>query len=109
VLQASSGHEALEIAERHPEPIDMLITDLRMPRMDGHELAEALHARHPALKVLFLTGFSEDLFKLRELLPNWAAYVDKPISPEALRQAAALMLYGTTNPKGPSLVKAAPK
>lgn len=100
VLEAPGGHQAIAVADGHREPIDMLITDLQMPEMNGDALAEALHARYPTLKVLFLTGFSDDLFKRRELLPGWAAYLDKPIEPEALRETAALLLYGTTNPEG---------
>src|SRR5678815_4124293 len=51
VLEASNGEEALKVAERHQGPLDLLLSDVVMPRMGGPELAQALVARRPAVKV----------------------------------------------------------
>src|ERR1700744_3464637 len=60
VLLAASGPEALAVAEQAPGPIDLLLTDLVMPGMSGHELAGRLSERLPALKVLFTSGYPDD-------------------------------------------------
>lgn len=59
VLEADNGLTALRVAESHPGPIDLLLTDVIMPRMDGHELHAQLVAQRPALRVLFMSGFSD--------------------------------------------------
>ena len=59
VLEADNGLTALRVAEAHPGSIDLLLTDVIMPRMDGHELHARLVALRPALRVLFRSGFSD--------------------------------------------------
>ena len=59
VLEARHGADALRIVESGDRPIDLVLTDLVMPEMGGRELVERLRARHPALKVLFMSGYSE--------------------------------------------------
>ena len=65
-----------------------------MPQMTGDELARRLRALHPSLKVLYLTGFSDRLFK--EKVTLWAdeAFLDKPCSVKGLLEAVALLLFG---------------
>jgi CheY-like chemotaxis protein len=60
VIEAANGAEALALAEGHPVPIDLLFTDVRMPKMCGPELAAALSDRQPGLRVLFTTGYDEN-------------------------------------------------
>ena len=60
VLVAENGSSAVEIAKAHPEGIDLLITDIVMPGVDGFNVADQLTEIHPALRVLFLTGYSAD-------------------------------------------------
>jgi CheY-like chemotaxis protein len=90
---ASDGPEALEIAAKL-EQFDMLVTDVMMPQMTGDELARRLRVQHPSLKVLYLTGFSDRLFK--EKVTLWAdeAFLDKPCSVKGLLQAVSLLLFG---------------
>ena len=90
---ASDGPEAIEIAAKL-DPLDILVTDLMMPQMTGDELARRLRQSRPELKVLYLTGFSDRLFK--EKSPLWAdeAYLDKPCTVKGLRQAVSLLLFG---------------
>jgi len=108
ILEASNGEEAIAVAEEFGKPIDLLITDIRMPVMDGQTLVETLHQRRPDMKVLFLSGYSETLFEQRPLLPPWAAYLDKPILRDSLYEAVSLLLYGTTKRFGGASVHTLP-
>src|SRR6516164_7678524 len=56
VLEANSGPEALHVAERHDRPVDLLLTDVEMPGMDGIELSRFLRAQRPETKVIFMSG-----------------------------------------------------
>jgi len=90
---ASDGPEAIEVAAKL-EQFDMLVTDVMMPQMTGDELARRLRVAHPGLKILYLTGFSDRLFK--EKVTLWAdeAFLDKPCSVKGLLQAVSLLLFG---------------
>jgi len=81
VLGACDGLEALRAADRHAEPIDLLLTDIVMPRMRGPELAEALAALQPSIRVLYMSGYAD-----ASLLPDEASprVVPKPFSEETL-------------------------
>jgi two-component system, cell cycle sensor histidine kinase and response regulator CckA len=79
----------------------LLVTDVRMPEMNGQELARRVRLLLPDLPVLFLTGYAEGLFAERSALGPNDAYLDKPFSRTGLREAAALLLFGaTTFPEG---------
>jgi|SRR4051812_21177803 two-component system cell cycle sensor histidine kinase/response regulator CckA len=92
-VTAPDGPEAIEKAATL-QPFDLLVTDLMMPQMTGDELARRLRVSHPSLKVLYLTGFSDRLFK--EKVTLWAdeAFLDKPCSVNGLLQAVSLLLFG---------------
>jgi len=90
---AGDGPAAIE-AGRNLGHFDVLVTDLMMPEMQGNELARRLRQEKPALKVLYLTGFSDKLFKERATLWEDEAFLDKPCSVKALRQAVSLLVYG---------------
>ncbi len=81
VLSAQHGCEALVLAAQHTAQIDLMVTDLVMPKMGGREVAAELPASHPEAKVLYMSGYVEDL---NELLDRGHAFIDKPFSPEAL-------------------------
>ena len=90
---ASDGPEALEVAAKL-EHFDILVTDVMMPQMTGDELARRVRVSAPGIKVLYLTGFSDRLFK--EKVTLWAdeAFLDKPCSVKGLLQAVSLLLFG---------------
>ena len=90
---ASDGSDALQIAS-HSGKFDVLLTDVMMPRMTGDELARRLRQSDPRLKVLYLTGFSDHLFKEKVTLWEDEAFLDKPCSVKGLRQAVSLLLHG---------------
>ena len=73
---------------------DILVTDLMMPQMTGDELARRLRGQRPALKVLYLTGFSDQLFKEKVTLWQDEAFLDKPCSIKGLLEAVALLVFG---------------
>ncbi len=96
---ASDGPDALSVAASQG-PFDLLITDLRMPQMMGDELARMLRLRDPALKVLYLTGYSDELFKERPTLWSDEAFLDKPQGVDALLEAVSLLLFGNIGAVG---------
>jgi CheY-like chemotaxis protein len=92
-MVAGDGAEAMEVASKHG-PFDLLVTDVMMPKMTGDELARRLRASDPGLKVLYLTGFSDHLFKEKVTLWQDEAYLDKPCSVKGLLEAVSLLLTG---------------
>jgi|SRR5579864_616037 len=90
---AANGPEAIEIAKKRG-PFDLLLTDVVMPGMDGHEVARQLRLLEPDLKVLYLTGHSDTLFADRPTLWAQEAYVDKPVTLKGLLEAVSLMIFG---------------
>jgi two-component system, cell cycle sensor histidine kinase and response regulator CckA len=89
---AGSGTEAIEKAAA--APIDLLVTDVMMPHMTGDELARRLRLDDPKLKILYLTGYSDRLFKDKVTLWEDEAFLDKPCSVKSLKEAVSLLLSG---------------
>ena len=90
---ASDGPEAIEVASKLVS-LDILVTDVMMPLMAGDELARRLRQVQPSLKVLYLTGYADSLFKEKVTLWEDEAYLDKPCSIKGLLQATSLLLHG---------------
>jgi two-component system cell cycle sensor histidine kinase/response regulator CckA len=90
---ASDGPEAIELASKM-DKIDVLVTDLMMPEMQGDELARRLRNGEPQIKVLYLTGYSDRLFKDKITLWEDEAFLDKPCSVKGLLEAVSLLLFG---------------
>lgn len=84
VLEARSGEEAVRIVERHTEPIHLLITDVVMPEMGGRQVAERLKACKEGIKVLFLSGYTDDSVVRHGILQEEVAFLQKPFTPVAL-------------------------
>ena len=92
-MTASGGPEALSAAAA-AGGFDILVTDLMMPEMTGDELARRLRLQEPTLKVLYLTGFSDRLFKEKATLWQDEAFLDKPCTIRGLLEAVSLLLTG---------------
>ncbi len=84
VFEAADGVEALELSRRLEGDIHLLITDVVMPRMGGRELALALLAERPRLRVLFISGYTDDAGDLREVAGDAGDFLQKPFRPEVL-------------------------
>ena len=84
VKEASNGAEAIEFLENHPEPIDLVLTDVLMPGMKGRELGERLAELRIGIKILYMSAHTEDTVMDYEMLPPGTAFIEKPFSPEEL-------------------------
>jgi nitrogen-specific signal transduction histidine kinase/CheY-like chemotaxis protein len=84
VVDAASGPEAIEIADRHDGPIHVLLTDMVMPHMNGWEVAETVMARRPGIKVIYMSGYIEHALPENRGLDAGIAFLGKPFSPDAL-------------------------
>jgi PAS domain S-box-containing protein len=78
VLEAPNGWEAFVVAERHRAPIDLLMTDVVLPGMNGRELAERLCAIHPEMKVLFTSGYTDDVVLHHGVVNQDLNFIGKP-------------------------------
>jgi CheY-like chemotaxis protein len=89
ILEAGNAEEALRVAREHGEPIDLLLTDVVMPGLHGHELAAQLLAQRPGLKVLYMSGFAlvqaqHEMMEARAGLEPGSPILPKPFSAEGL-------------------------
>jgi len=83
VLEAAGANEAIEMARRHPEQIHLLVTDVVMPGMNGRALAESLVATRPELRVLYMSGYTDDVIAHRGVLESGALVLEKPFTVQA--------------------------
>ena len=98
VTTAASGSEALSIIEARG-PFDLYVLDVMMPGMRGTELTDAIRARHRGARVLYFTGYSDDLFSGTRLLGENEAFIQKPVTRREVLEAISLMLFNDV--KGP--------
>jgi two-component system, cell cycle sensor histidine kinase and response regulator CckA len=88
VLEADSGRHAIDMMEKHPRRIDLLLTDMVMPDgMTGRQLAEHMVAERPDLRVLITSGYSVDLLSRNLAIPDDVSFLPKPFSPQKLARA----------------------
>ncbi|MFO7776398.1 MAG: ATP-binding protein, partial [Candidatus Hydrogenedentota bacterium] len=84
VLRASSGPEAVEVASHHEGPLHLLVTDVVMPAMSGHEVAESLAERRSGLNILCVSGYPKNIISEHGMLVPGAEYLEKPFTPTGL-------------------------
>jgi two-component system, cell cycle sensor histidine kinase and response regulator CckA len=99
VLEARDGVEAVRIAVQHQGRIDLLVTDVVMPRLGGREVAEQLATTHPGAKVLFLSGYTDDAVVRHGILQAQVAFLQKPFRPASLVMKVREVLDSNTEGK----------
>jgi len=97
VLAAAHGEEALDLARSSARPVDLLVTDVIMPNMNGRELSDILTAGAPALKTLFVSGYTADTIAQHGVLVQGAAFLEKPFSRGALLRMVRKTLQNHRN------------
>ena len=93
VLQATGGEEALALARRGDAPIDLLLTDVVMPEMSGVELADRLERERPDVRLLFMTGYAEEVVMKEGILGKGRECIGKPFTPEQIAKRVRKILY----------------
>lgn len=86
VLAAADGEEAMDIANQAPGKIQLLLTDVMMPNMKGSELAVKVSERNPGLRVLYMSGYTDDAIVRHWLLEPDTQFIGKPFNSAALRR-----------------------
>jgi NO-binding membrane sensor protein with MHYT domain/signal transduction histidine kinase/CheY-like chemotaxis protein len=92
VLEAGGGDDALRHAGDHSTPIDLLLTDVVMPRMNGRDLARRLAERRPSLRVLYMSGHADHAIVRRGVIEKGLHFIQKPFSPDDLLRKVRVTL-----------------
>jgi PAS domain S-box-containing protein len=100
ILQAGNGLDAIALAERHRGEIDLLLTDVVMPRMSGPELAQELRGLRPGLEVLFMSGYNDSRLVHRGVEESNVNLLVKPFSPDELVDKVSELIRGESPPAG---------
>jgi two-component system, cell cycle sensor histidine kinase and response regulator CckA len=88
VLEAGNGIEAIEMLEKSGQPVDIVVSDVVMPEMDGPTLARELRSRNPNVKIIFVSGYAEDVFQKHLPESGQFAFLPKPFT---LKQLVAVV------------------
>jgi CheY-like chemotaxis protein len=94
VLEARDGAEAVRLAADHPGPVHLLVADVVMPRMGGREAATRVAAARPGIRVLFLSGYTDDAVVRHGILEAEVAFLQKPFTAAALARKVRDTLDG---------------
>lgn len=84
ILESLTVTDAIRIAEQYTNPIQLLVTDVVMPDMKGHELAKHLSRSHPEMKVLFTSGYTDNVIVCYGILEEGVPFLQKPYSAESM-------------------------
>jgi two-component system cell cycle sensor histidine kinase/response regulator CckA len=98
VLEAGRGEDALRLVERHARAIDLIVTDVVLPGMNGRQLVEIVRARYPGLKVLYLSGHTDDAVLRRGVEETQVHFLHKPFTPNGLTKKVRDVLDTVASP-----------
>ena len=102
VIEASDGEAGLAVAKSHDGQIDVVVTDLMMPRMDGRELATALSNVLPHVHIVFTSGYTDDAVLRRGLVGSDHAFLQKPFTGEQLAHTISALIHSDKAPAQPA-------
>jgi two-component system cell cycle sensor histidine kinase/response regulator CckA len=97
VLEAANGNAALALAANHPDPIHLVITDVVMPGLNGHELVQQLQPARPHVKVLYLSGYAQDAFPATAAADSQKTFLQKPFTLQSLTRKVREILGPAAN------------
>jgi PAS domain S-box-containing protein len=102
VLKSPDGADALHKEQQYKEPVDLLLTDVVMPKMSGRDVAECLNLLRPEMKVLYMSGYTDDAIVRQGILEAGAHFLQKPFTPYALAKKVREVLdsRGLRAPEG---------
>jgi CheY-like chemotaxis protein len=100
LLEAESGESALALSRSHAGPIDILLTDLKMPGMSGQELARTVAADRPDIRVIYMSGYSDQTASLPRVGRGTASFLAKPFTRTTL---LAQVMGGATRAGSPDM------
>jgi two-component system cell cycle sensor histidine kinase/response regulator CckA len=92
ILDAGNGQAAIDLLEGYNGPLHLVITDVVMPVMDGRQLVDRLLVRLPDLKVLYVSGYSNDILRRLGIEDDTPAFLQKPFMPPKLIERVRLLL-----------------
>jgi two-component system, cell cycle sensor histidine kinase and response regulator CckA len=84
ILVAKNGEDAMRISKEHEGLIELMITDVVMPKMSGRETAERLQPLYPQMKVIYMSGYTDNAIAHRGFLEPGLNFLEKPFTPEGL-------------------------
>ena len=94
VLETCGGSEALDLAKSHADPIHLLLTDVVMPGLSGRELAQQLELLRPDIKILYMSGYTDDTVLRHGIQEEKMPFLQKPFVPETLALKVREVLDG---------------
>jgi PAS domain S-box-containing protein len=98
VLEANSSETALLHSEQHPDAIDLLLTDVILPGMDGREISQRVHERRPDVRTIYMSGFSDDSLSKHGILSRDVVLIEKPFATATLLATIRSVLDPPTPP-----------
>ena len=97
VIEAANGHLALDTFRQRSSEIDLVVTDMIMPGMNGRELADQLREIRPDIRVLFTSGYTDDTVFRQSLVEPGSHFIQKPYTPQALTAKVREALSGQSS------------
>jgi DNA-binding response OmpR family regulator len=94
-LRAGGADEALRLAEQHDAPIDLILTDVVMPQMNGRELVDRVTASRSGIKCLFMSGYTENVIAHRNVVEGGVHFLQKPFTMDELGAKVRQVLDST--------------
>lgn len=92
ILEAENGEDALRVSKAYDGSIDLILTDVVMPKMSGKELAELIKEVYPHVKVIFMSGYTNDAIVNHGILTRGVEFIEKPFTPKNLARKVRAVL-----------------